>query len=460
MNQRLSRADTIGLGLMTFAFFLGAGNIIFPPLEGQMAGTNVLSAMSGFLITAVGLPLISIIAVARVGGGLPSMTTDLPKGTGTFAAVLLFIIIGPAFATPRTGLVAYEMAIKPLTGVLEGDNQLELFGDITLDKTQALVTTLFFAVTLVFSWSRGKLIDSIGKILTPALFLLLICLAIGVIVAPQGTLSSPAESYQEMAFTKGFIGGYNTMDTFAALMFGMLLVDILRSKGVTDPKATYKYLVIAGLIAAAGLAFVYISLFWLGATSATVAPGADNGGVVLAAYVQALFGQPGQWILSGVVLLACLTTAVGLVSTCADYFSTLTPLRYRQWVIVLSIICALVANVGLSQLIALSIPVLMALYPLAIALVALTFVRPWLPNPRTSFRTVMGVALIFSLLDGVRSISALQKVDGIKWLLDKQTEYMPLSGQGMAWVLPTAIMLVLVFLIPAKKSEQGSPSKA
>lgn len=270
MNQRLSRADTIGMGLMTFAFFLGAGNIIFPPLEGQMAGTNVLSAMSGFLITAVGLPLISIIAVARVGGGLPSMTTDLPKGTGTFAAVLLFIIIGPAFATPRTGLVAYEMAIKPLTGVLEGDNQLELFGDITLDKTGARHYAVF-AVTLVFSWSRGKLIDSIGKILTPALFLLLICLAIGVIVAPQGTLSSPAESYQEMAFTKGFIGGYNTMDTFAALMFGMLLVDILRSKGVTDPKATYKYLVIAGLIAAAGLAFVYISLFWLGATSATVA---------------------------------------------------------------------------------------------------------------------------------------------------------------------------------------------
>lgn len=190
-----------------------------------------------------------------------------------------------------------------------------------------------------------------------------------------------------------------------------------------------------------------------------LSPGADNGGVVLAAYVQALFGQPGQWILSGVVLLACLTTAVGLVSTCADYFSTLTPLRYRQWVIVLSIICALVANVGLSQLIALSIPVLMALYPLAIALVALTFVRPWLPNPRTSFRTVMGVALIFSLLDGVRSISALQKVDGIKWLLDKQTEYMPLSGQGMAWVLPTAIMLVLVFLIPAKKANRARLQK-
>ncbi|AWH89798.1 branched-chain amino acid transport system II carrier protein [Limnobaculum parvum] len=452
MNQRLSRADTIGLGLMTFAFFLGAGNIIFPPLEGQLAGTNVLYAMFGFLLTAVGLPLVSIIAVARVGGGLPSMTTDLPRGTGTFAAVLLFIIIGPAFATPRTGLVAYEMAIKPLIGTLE-DNQLALSTNIILDKTQAIITSLFFVITLVFSWSRGKLIDNIGKILTPALFLLLICLAIGVIVAPQGTLSDPAASYQDNSFTKGFIGGYNTMDTFAALMFGMLLVDVLRGKGVTEPKATYKYLVIAGVIAAAGLAFVYISLFWLGATSSTVAPGAANGGVVLAAYVQALFGQPGQWILSGVVLLACLTTAVGLVSACADYFATLTPLRYRQWVILLCIICALVANVGLSQLIALSVPVLLALYPLTIALVALTFIRPWLPNPKYAFRTVMFVALIFSLLDGMRGIASLQNVGWIKSLLDAQTEYMPLAAQGMAWVLPTAIVMLLVFLIPGNKKK-------
>lgn len=453
MTQRLSTADTIGLGLMTFAFFLGAGNIIFPPLEGQLAGENVLSAMSGFLITAVGLPLISIIAVASVGGSLPSMTTDLPKGTGTFAAVLLFIIIGPAFATPRTGLVAYEMAIKPLFGTFSGDNVIAISESIALDKTQTVVTTLFFIVALMFSWSRGKLIDNVGKILTPALFLLLFCLAVGVVIAPQGELTAPVASYQDNAFTKGFVGGYNTMDTFAALMFGMLLVDVVRGKGITDQKSTYKYLVIAAFIAAAGLAFVYISLFWLGATSSTIAPGADNGGVVLAAYVQALFGQPGQLILSGVVLLACLTTAVGLISSCADYFATLTPLRYRQWVVVLSIICALVANVGLSQLIALSVPVLLALYPLTIALVVLTFIRRWLPNPKYAFRTVMFVALIFSLLDGIRGISALQNVSWIKGLLDAQTKYMPLAEQGMAWVLPTAIVMVLVFLIPAPKKQ-------
>ncbi len=457
VNQRLSTADTIGLGLMTFAFFLGAGNIIFPPLEGQHAGTNVIYAMSGFLLTAVGLPLLSIIAVARAGGGLPAMTNDLPKGTGVFAAVLLFIIIGPAFAAPRTGLVAYEMAIKPLFPMTAALSEHSIYIsplNLQLDATQMWVTALFFAITLLFSWSRGKLIGYIGKFLTPILFILLICLAIAVIVSPQGDLAAPVAEYKEMPFSKGFIGGYSTMDTFAALMFGMLLVDVLKGKGVTSPQACARYLTIAGLIAAAGLAFVYISLFWLGATSSTIALGADNGGVVLAAYVQALFGEPGQWILSCVVLLACLTTAVGLVSACADYFSTLTPLRYRSWVILLCIICAVVANVGLSRLIALSIPVLLALYPLAIALVALTFLRQWLPNPKLGYRLVMSVALLCSLLDAVRSIN----LDNVKVqkVLEWQSANMPLSAEGMAWALPTAVALVLVFLLPKKSAPAAS----
>ncbi|MDA6077037.1 branched-chain amino acid transport system II carrier protein [Edwardsiella anguillarum] len=294
-----------------------------------------------------------------------------------------------------------------------------------------VVTALFFVVTLALAWSRGKLIDSVGKLLTPMLFLLLVVLALGVLLRPQGEIVAPVEAYQTMAFSKGFIGGYNTMDTFAALMFGMLLVDVLRGKGVTAPRACFRYLSIAGVIAAIGLAFVYVSLFWLGATSSSVAPGASNGGVVLAAYVQALFGQPGQWILSLVVLLACLTTAVGLVSACADYFSTLTPLRYRQWVVLLCVICAVVANVGLSRLIALSVPVLMALYPLAIALVVLTFIRRWLRNPLLGYRLVMLVALLCSLMDGARAAGA--ESGWLGELLAWQMRTMPLAADGMAW---------------------------
>ncbi|WP_305455521.1 branched-chain amino acid transport system II carrier protein [Photobacterium leiognathi] len=428
MKKTLKVTDIIALGFMTFAFFLGAGNIIFPPLAGQLAGENMLSAMSGFLVTAVGLPLVGIIAVAMAGGGWQGLTRDLPSKVATLMAVLIFIIIGPAFAAPRTGLVAYEMAVKPFLSVDAGQASLTTF------------SVIFFAIALFFAWSRGKLIDMIGKFLTPALFIVLAVLAIAVFVTPQASIVAAQGEYATQAFTKGFLEGYNTMDTFAALMFGMLIVDVIRSKGISDEKTTCTYLIYAGLIAAAGLAFVYISLFYLGATSSTVAPNAGNGGVILTAYVMALFGAPGQVILSAIVLLACLTTAIGLISACADYFSSLTPMSYKKWAVVLAVICAVVANVGLNQLIALSVPVLFALYPVAIALVALTLVRKWLPNPRLAYRVVLLVSFIFSMID----VAKYLKFDVSMF------SSLPLFNYGMAWVLPTLVALVITRFIGGK----------
>ncbi|HAT8543170.1 branched-chain amino acid transport system II carrier protein [Vibrio vulnificus] len=424
MNQTLKLTDIIAVGFMLFAFFLGAGNIIFPPLAGQLAGEHLFPAMSGFLVTAVGLPLITIIAIAVAGGSWDHLTKDLPKQAATLMAVLIFIIIGPAFAAPRTGLVAYEMAVKPF------------FVD-ALQSHLTIFSILFFAVAMFFSWSQGKLIDIIGKVLTPALFVGLIILALAVFIDPQGEMLAAQGEYLTQPLTKGFLEGYNTMDTFGSLMFGMLIVDALRSRGITERSETTKYLIYAGFIAAAGLAFVYISLFYLGATSAAVASGADNGGVVLSLYVQALFGPYGQIVLSVIVLLACLTTAIGLISACSDYFSSLTPLSYKAWVVINGVACAVVANVGLAQLIALSVPVLFALYPVAIALVALTFVRKKLPNPQVAYRVVILVSLLFALIDAA-------KVAGVDVSAFK---VLPLFEVGMAWLLPTMTAIVCMFFV-------------
>ncbi|WP_213882482.1 branched-chain amino acid transport system II carrier protein [Vibrio crassostreae] len=430
MKQSLKLTDIMALGFMLFAFFLGAGNIIFPPLAGQLAGDHFLPAMSGFLLTAVGLPLITIVAVAVAGGSWGHLTKDLPKQAATIMAVLIFIIIGPAFAAPRTGLVAYEMAEQPFF----------------IDASQAHLTLFsiaFFVVAMFFSWSQGKLIDVIGKVLTPVLFVGLVVLAIAVFVNPQGDVLVAHGEYITQPLTKGFLEGYNTMDTFASLMFGMLIVDAIRSKGITDRAATTKYLISAGCIAAAGLAFVYISLFFLGATSATVAAGADNGGAILSLYVQSLFGPSGQLVLSVIVLLACLTTAIGLVSACSDYFSSLTPLSYKTWVIINGVACATVANVGLSQLISLSVPVLFALYPVAIALVALTFLRSRFPNPKAAYRVVVLVSLLFALIDGAKVAGV--DVSALKML--------PLFEIGMGWLLPTTAAIICMFFV-GKSTEQ------
>nr|WP_226971115.1 branched-chain amino acid transport system II carrier protein [Vibrio navarrensis] len=422
---------------MLFAFFLGAGNIIFPPLAGQLAGDNLMPAMFGFLLTAVGLPLITIIAIALAGGTWEHLTKDLPKQAAMLMAVLIFIIIGPAFAAPRTGLVAYEMAIKPFFAEA-AQSHLTIF------------SVLFFAVAIFFSWSQGKLIDVIGKVLTPALFVGLIVLAVAVFVDPQGAFIAAQGEYLTQPLTKGFLEGYNTMDTFGSLMFGMLIVDALRNRGITERSATTRYLILAGVIAAAGLAFVYVSLFYLGATSATVAAGADNGGVVLSLYVQALFGPYGQIVLSVIVLLACLTTAIGLISACSDYFSSLTPLSYKAWVVINGVACAVVANVGLAQLISLSVPVLFALYPVAIALVALTFVRKKLPNPRVAYRVVILVSLLFALIDAA-------KVAGVDVSAFK---VLPLFEVGMGWLLPTAAAIICMFFVSRSVAQELTQQNA
>lgn len=424
MNQTLKLTDILAVGFMLFAFFLGAGNIIFPPLAGQLAGENVIPAMAGFLVTAVGLPLITIVAIAVAGGSWEHLTKDLPKRAAMIMAVLIFIIIGPAFAAPRTGLVAYEMAVKPFF-VDAAQSHLTIF------------SILFFAVAMFFAWSQGKLIDVIGKVLTPVLFLGLIVLAVAVFIDPQGEMIAAHGEYLTHPLQKGFLEGYNTMDTFGSLMFGVLIVDALRQKGITEQKATSKYLISAACIAAAGLTFVYVSLFYLGATSATVAAGADNGGVVLSLYVQSLFGPYGQIVLSVIVLLACLTTAIGLVSACSDYFSSLTPISYKTWVIINGVACAVVANVGLSQLISLSVPVLFALYPVAIALVALTFLRKKLPNPKAAYRVVILVSLLFALIDAA-------KVAGVDV---SALNMLPLFDIGMGWLLPTVVAMVVMLFV-------------
>jgi LIVCS family branched-chain amino acid:cation transporter len=427
VNQNLKLTDIVAVGFMLFAFFLGAGNIIFPPMAGQLAGENLLPAMSGFLITAVGLPLITIIAVALAGGTWDHLTQSLPKRAATAMAVLIFVIIGPAFAAPRTSLVSYEMAVKPF---FADAGQFEL----------TVFSVLFFVVAMFFAWSQGKLIDVIGKFLTPALFIGLIVLSVAVFVNPQGSALAAHGDYIAQPLTTGFLEGYNTMDTFASLMFGMLIVDVLRKKGVKDTGSTTRYLIYAAVIAAIGLAFVYISLFYLGATSGQLIGGADNGGVILSEYVQALFGSSGQLVLSVIILLACLTTAIGLVSACSDYFSSLTPLSYKTWVIINGVACATVANVGLSQLITLSVPVLFALYPVAIALVMLTLTRRLLACAELAYRAVILVAFLFALIDAA-------KVAGADVSL---FSFMPLFEYGMGWLLPTVLTLVTMFFIGAK----------
>ncbi|MAF88179.1 MAG: branched-chain amino acid transport system II carrier protein [Pseudomonas sp.] len=419
--NRLKGFDLLALGFMTFALFLGAGNIIFPPSAGMASGEFIWQAALGFLLTGVGLPLLTVVALARVGGGMDRLTAPLGKVAGTVLAVAVYLAIGPLFATPRTAVVSFEMGIAPFSG----NAGMPLF----------IYTLVFFAAMLFLVLNPGQLVNRIGKFITPVLLAALLVLGGAAIFAPAGEVGAASESYRASPLIKGFLEGYLTMDTLGALVFGIVIATAIRDRGVTEPALVTRYSMIAGVIAAVGLSLVYLALFYLGATSQGIAAGAENGVQILTTYVQHTFGTPGSLLLAVVITLACLTTAVGLTTACGEFFSALLPVSYRTVVVVFALFSLLVANQGLTQLISVSVPVLVGLYPLAIVLVALSLLDRFWVSPSRVFVPVMAVTLIFGVVDG---LAAAGFIDWVPVLFTQ----LPLADQSMGWLVPVLVMLV------------------
>lgn len=423
---RLKGLDLLALGFMTFALFLGAGNIIFPPSAGLAAGEAIWPAATGFLLTGVGLPLLTVVALARVGGGMDRLTAPLGGVAGTILAVAVYLAIGPLFATPRTAVVSFEMGVAPFTG----NSTMPLF----------IYTAMFFAAVLFLVLNPGQLVDRVGKFITPVLIAALLVLGGAAFFSPAGDIGTTAESYRSNPLIKGFLEGYLTMDTLGALVFGIVIATAIRDHGVSEPTLITRYSMIAGVIAAVGLSLVYVGLFYLGATSQGIAGDAQNGVQVLTTYVQHTFGTPGSLLLAVVITLACLTTAVGLTAACGEFFSGLLPVSYRVVVIVFTLFSLLVSNQGLTQLISVSVPVLVGLYPLAIMLVALSLLdRCWV-SPRRVFVPVMAVTLVFGVADGLLAAGFTNMVPDLFTTL-------PLAEQSMGWLVPVLVTLVIAFVI-------------
>ncbi|HSC85340.1 MAG TPA: branched-chain amino acid transport system II carrier protein, partial [Pseudomonas sp.] len=416
---RLKGPDLLALGFMTFALFVGAGNIIFPPIVGLQAGPHVWMAALGFLITAVGLPVLTVIALAKVGGAMDTLSSPIGKAAGVILAVVCYLSVGPLFATPRTATVSFEVGLAPLTG----NGPLPLF----------LYSLVYFTVVLAVSLYPGRLLDSVGRVLAPLKIIALLILGIAAFMLPLGEIGEATAAYQAAPFSQGFINGYLTMDTLGALVFGIVIVNAIRSRGVESPRLITRYAVIAGLIAGVGLVLVYLSLFRLGAGSHALAGDASTGAAVLHAYVQHTFGDLGSIFLAVLISLACLVTAVGLTCACAEYFSGLLPLSYRTLVVILAGFSLLVSNLGLATLIQVSVPVLTAIYPPCIVLVALSFCWGFWHSPGRIVAPAMALALLFGLADGLNAA-------GLQNLVPDALAQLPLAQQGLGWLVPVALL--------------------
>ena len=447
MDKKLTLKDYVFIGSMLFGLFFGAGNLIFPVHMGQLAGQNMLPAMLGFIVTAVGLPFLGIVAMGLSGKeSLVEMASKIHPKYGVFFTVALYLTIGPFFATPRTATVSFEAAFAP-------------YLDPALTKVALFIfSLLFFGAVLWFSLKPSEILKWVGKVLNPIFLVFLSLLILFGFFAPMGTVSAvPADvTYQSGTFFKGVLEGYNTMDALASLAFGIIVVTTIQGLGVTNPGAIAKDTIKSGLISMLLMAVIYGSLVYLGSTSRGVFEISGNGGIALSQISGHYFGIFGAILFAIIISVACLKTAIGLITSISETFVHMFPksLQYKQYVYLFTAISFGVANIGLNQIIAFSIPVLMFLYPLAITLIILSIASPLFNDRTIVYQLTTLFTLPFALVDFMKALpqglkDGMQLNGFIAWT----DATIPLADLGMGWLVPALIGFAIGIILSKTKKE-------
>lgn len=436
--EKLSKKQLLLVSLMVFSMFFGAGNLIFPPQLGQLSGTNLLSSLIGFLISAVGLPILAIAVVAKAGGLHILAARVHPKFALTFT-LLIYLSIGPLFGIPRAATLAFEMGISPFLAEGLIASRLPLF----------IYTLVFFLLTFWLCMTPSKLVDRFGKVLTPTLLVLIASVFIFSFIKPIGGFGTPTGEYAQSPLLTGFLEGYMTMDAIAALNFGIVISLSLKNMGVTEEKSLVQNSIKAGMIAGLFLAFIYGALGYLGGISQTRFGFTENGAQTLTNIVFYLFGQKGSILLALIFSLACVTTSVGLLTSCSQYFTRIMPkVSYRAWVIILSIFSTIFANVGLNQILKFSVPALTAIYPMAIVLMILALVDKF-------FKGTTSVYLFTMICTSIVSISEALGEFGIEFDI---LSNLPLYSKGLGWLLPAIISALVGYAYENLKDKREKKS--
>ena len=440
-QKKLTGRSLIAIGLMLFALFFGAGNLIFPAALGQRAGTNVWWAMMGFVLTGVGLPLAGVLAMGRSGcRHVQDLAGRVHPVFGMLFTLALYLSIGPAFAIPRTGTVSYEIAVRPFLS--EGAS----------DWAQMIFLAIFFLITLWLSINPKKLVGRIGGVLTPILLTVIVVLIVKSLITPPGSHGAPTAAYATpiKAFVQGFVDGYNTLDALASFVFGILVIEFVTQRGATTRHEVMGATMRAGLIAIGCLGVVYVFIAGLGAASVEQLGILDTGAPVLAGSARLLFGELGAMILAIIVLLACLTTSIGLVTSCAHYFhSQFGGLSYKGYAVAFVIVSFAVGTFGLKTIISAAIPVLMFLYPLAIVLIVLAFLDPCFGGRRCVYAWAIGLTFVAALVSGLEAASVPLGAVGTFY-----DTHVPLHAVGMDWI-GFAVVGFLIGMAQAKWRRGG-----
>ncbi|MFW6140128.1 MAG: branched-chain amino acid transport system II carrier protein [Acidobacteriota bacterium] len=410
MNKKIYDVGLVGFAL--FAMFFGAGNLIFPPYMGFLSGSLWSVALIGFLITGIGMPLMGIIASARAGGTVEHLAGRVGPKFARILSIVIILAIGPLLAIPRTAAVTYEMGILPNLPWI----------------SRAVGSLIFFSITFFFALNQSKVVDKIGKYLTPFLLVTLVIIIFKGIFFP---MAAPIEGSLSAPFSSAFREGYQTMDAMASIVFAEIIIAALIFKGYKKVKDQVKMASFAGLIAALGLGFVYGGLMYLGATSGSLFAANIERTELLINIAYQILGNTGKVALGLAVSLACLTTSIGLTATVGDYFSSITKgkLKYKAICVATVLFSGVFATVGVNKIVQIAVPFLVMVYPVAIILILLTIFGGKKLHRKVYTGAVIG-ALVISVFDALTNAGL-----PIAFANDL-ISYIPLAKDGFAWIIP------------------------
>ena len=410
--------DILLTGFALFAMLFGAGNLIFPPMLGYETSSSWLLTMLAFIITGVGFPFLGILSVSIAGNGIKDFANRVSPIFSTIFAILSILAIGPMLAIPRTGATAYEITF--------------LYNGMESPIYKYIYLICYFGIVILFSLRANKVIERVGKILTPILLILLFLIIIkGVFFT---NLSIKPDIYPH-AFKRGFLEGYQTMDTIASIAYAGIILKAIKSDRSLTHKQEFSFLIKSGLVAIISLALIYGGFALVGAKMHSVL--ATNDKIeLLVKTTSYLLGNYGILVLAICVAGACLTTAIGLVATVGEFFSSITSFKYENIVIFTVIISFLLSILGVESIINISIPILVFIYPVMISLILLNLFGKFVKNDYV----YKGVVLFTGIIGLIESLEAL----GIKNYYTKSVlEILPFSDYGLTWLFPGIIGYIL-----------------
>jgi len=422
--------EVVIVGFAMFAIFFGAGNLIFPPHIGLQAGENWPIALVGLTIAGVGLPILAIVAVANAGSPERLFRPYARWFHPVFMATLLYTG-SVATIIPRTGATAYESGVKVL---LPGGNE-SVAGPVTV--------VVFFLIVAALALSKNKVIDRIGKYLTPCLLVLLLIIVALALLRPIGT----PESGVADPFRTSFVTSYQTGDVATGLLTGGIFIAALAGHGYSTPKARTKPLITAAGIAFVGLFVVYGGLEYLGAQGSSIYSADTDETMLLNGVVADLGGSLTTVALAVAVLFATLTTAAGMASVIAEFTEELTRgrLRYGTTIAITTVIFIAQALGGVAYIITFSTPFLLVFYPAMIVTVILGLLRSIIPNDGVWKGALLGALLlgVYDSLEFIGTEMGRQLPAGIVGV----HQAIPLAENGFAWIVPAIIGAIIGGLI-------------